>query len=68
MDIQKLNIDYGDIVILTYSDQMDIDAINTHYNTVKEVIKSKGGIVIANREDLLIGIQIIKEEEGYPFQ
>jgi hypothetical protein len=68
MDIQKLNIDYGDIVILTYSDQMDMDAINTHYNAIKEVIKSKGGIVVPNREDLLTGIQIIKEEEGYPFQ
>lgn len=64
MDIQNLNVNYGDIVILTYSENADLDAINTHYEAVKSILNSKGAIVIANREDLVTGIQVIKEEGG----
>ena len=69
MDMQVLNIDYGDIVILTYSEELDVDTINKHFDMIKELIHSKGAIAVANRKDFITGIQVIKEGDGgYPFR
>lgn len=69
MDMQVLNIDYGDIVILTYNEELDVDTINKHFNMIKELINSKGAIAVANRKDFITGIQVIKEGDGgYPFK
>lgn len=69
MEMQVLNIDYGDIVILTYNEELDVDAINKHFDMIKELIHSKGAIAVANRKDFVTGIQVIKEGDGgYPFK
>lgn len=69
MDMQVLNMNYGDIVFLTYNEELDIDTINKHFNMVKGIIESKGAIAVANRKDFITGIQVIKEGDGgYPFR
>ena len=69
MNIQNLSIDYGDIVILTYDENLDVDTINKHFDMIKDIISSKGATVIANRKDFITDTQVIKEGNGgYPFR
>lgn len=70
MDIQKLDIEYGDVVVLTYGDTLDLDEINTHYEAIKDLLHNQFGcIVIPNRIDFIKDITIIKDENGgLPFR
>ena len=70
MDIQKLDINDGDIIILTYGDDIDVDSINTHYNQVRETIQTKYDcIVVANRTDFIQDITVLKGDgEVFPFR
>ena len=68
MDIQKLDINDGDVIILTYSDEIDIDSINTHYNQTQKAIQEKYDcIVIANRTDFIQDVTILTGEV-FPFR
>ena len=63
MDIRKLDVNNGDIIILTYGGELDIDTINTHYNQVREAIQSEYDcIVIANHIDLIQDVTVLKGE------
>lgn len=63
MDIRKLDINDGDIIILTYSDEIDIDGINVHYNKVREAIQARYDCtVIANRTDFIQDITVLTGE------
>ena len=63
MDIRKLDINDGDIIVLTYGDELDLDSINTHYNQVREAIQTKYDcIVIANHIDLIQDITVLTGE------
>ena len=63
MDIRKLDINDGDIIILTYGDEIDVDSINTHYNQVREAIQTKYDcIVVANRTDFIQDITVLAGE------
>ena len=70
MDIRKLDIADGDVVFLTYGDEIDVDSINTHYNQVKDALQTKYDcIVIANRIDFIQDITILKNNgEVLPFR
>ena len=63
MDIRKLDINDGDIIILTYGDEIDVDSINTHYNQVREAIQTKYDcIVVANRTDFIQDVTVLAGE------
>ena len=63
MDIRKLDINDGDIIVLTYGDEIDVDSINTHYNQVKEAIQTRYDcIVIANRSDFIQDVTVLTGE------
>ena len=63
MDIRKLDINDGDVIILTYGDDIDVDSINTHYNQVREAIQTKYDcIIIANRTDFIQDITMLTGE------
>ena len=63
MDIRKLDINDGDIIILTYGDEIDVDSINTHYNQVREAIQTRYDcIVVANRTDFVQDITVLTGE------
>jgi hypothetical protein len=70
MDVKILNVEYGDVVVLTYDEDIDIDAANAHYTAVKDLLhETYGCVVVANREDLLRNITIIKNDgEVLPFR
>ena len=70
MDIRKLDINNGDIIVLTYGDEIDVDLINTHYNQVREAIQTRYDcIVIANRTDFIQEITVLKGDgEVLPFR
>ena len=70
MDIRKLDINDGNIIVLTYGDEVDVDSINTHYNQVRKAIQTKYDcIVIANRTDFIQNITILKgDSEVFPFR
>ena len=70
MDIRKLDINDGDIIVLTYGDEIDVDIINTHYNQVREAIQTKYDcIVVANRTDFIQEITVLKgDSEVLPFR
>ena len=70
MDIRKLDINDGDVIILTYGDELDVDEINTHYNQVREAIQTRYDcIVIANRIDFIQDITVLKNDsEVFPFR
>ena len=63
MDIRKLDINDGDIIILTYGDEIDVDSINTHYNQVREAIQTRYDcIIVANRTDFIQDITVLTGE------
>lgn len=70
MDIQQLNIADGDVIFLTYSDELDVDSINTHYEHCKTAIQTKYDcIVVANRTDFIQDITVLKGDgEVLPFR
>ena len=70
MDIRKLDINDGDIIVLTYGDEIDVDSINTHYNQVREAIQTRYDcIVVANRTDFIQEITVLKgDSEVLPFR
>ena len=70
MDIQQLNIADGDVIFLTYNDELDADAINTHYERCRLAIQTKYDcIAIANRTDFIEDITVLKGDgEVLPFR
>lgn len=63
MDIQKLDINDGDIIILTYGGEIDVDSINTHYNQTREAIQARYDcIVVANHADFIQDITVLTGE------
>lgn len=70
MDIQKLNIADGDVIFLTYNDELDLDSINTHYECCKTAIQAKYDcVIIANRTDFIQDIAVLKGDgEVLPFR
>ena len=63
MDIRKLDVNDGDIIVLTYGGELDIDTINTHYNQAREAIQSKYNCtVIANHTELIQDITVLTGE------
>ena len=70
MDIQQLDIADGDVIFLTYNDELDVDVINTHYERCRLAIQAKYDcIVIANRTDFIEDITVLKGDgEVLPFR
>ena len=70
MDIRKLDINDGDIIVLTYGDELDVDEINTHYEACRKAIQTRYNcIVIANRTDFIQDITVLKgDSEVLPFR
>ena len=70
MDIRKLDIHDGDIIILTYGDELDVDEINIHYEACRKAIQARYDcIVIANRTDFIQEITVLKSNsEVLPFR
>ena len=70
MDIQKLKVQEGDIVIITYGENVDVDMANKHFNEISKPFHEKGVGTIANMENVITSIKIISssEEEVFPFR
>lgn len=70
MDIQKLDIHDGDVIVVTYNEKLDVDTINNHYDALTAAINTKYDcIVIANRTDFMKNITVLSSENGgLPFR
>jgi hypothetical protein len=70
MDIQKLDIHDGDVIVVTYNDELDADTINSHYEALAAALNTKYDcIVIANHTDFMKNITILSSENGgLPFR
>lgn len=70
MDIQKLDIHDGDVIVITYNDELDADTINSHYEALAAALNTKYDcIVIANHTDFMKNITILSSENGgLPFR
>ena len=63
MDIQRLDVNDGDIIILTYGGEIDVDSINTHYNQTRKAIQEKYNcVVIANHTDFIQDVTVLTGE------
>jgi short-subunit dehydrogenase involved in D-alanine esterification of teichoic acids len=63
-NIQKISVDYNDVILLEVSEYLDLDSVKSIYNEVKQIFPNNN-ILLANK-NILKNITILKSSTFSP--